>query len=687
MKRYPRFAAISCLLSVTFLLLSCQTTRQDAGGDNGVPRRSVVDRGEFDEAAGPGRDFFQYINGKWFKAHPIPADQASWGVDYVLLDRVQNDLKAIAEELQADPAAAGNRQKVRDFYATAMDEAAIQKDGINSLRPELDRIAAVNTREDLIRVVASMHLAGAGPLFGSNVSQDEKKSDAYALHLTQGGTLLPERSYYTDDDEHSTRIRREYVAHMSRMFRLLGDDDAAASAQARTVLGIETRLAQAQMSSVELRDVEKQYNRMNRAEFAKLVPSFNWDIYFQLLSIADVKEMIVAQPAFMKRIEELLGQVSMEDWRTYLRWHLLCAAAPCLSDPFVDENFGFFGRLLGGAEKLKPRWKRAIAAINSNIGEALGRLYVERHFSPEAKRRVSLLVDNLLAAYAQRIRTRDWMSPATKEKALVKLNAIGRKLGYPDKWRDYSSLAIARDSYLRNTLRAREFESRRQLARLGGPVDRGKWGMTPPTINAYYDPAMNEICFPAAILQAPYFDAVADDALNYGGIGSIIGHELTHGFDDQGCKFDAAGNMVNWWTDQDKARFDERTRRLVQQFNGCVAVDDMHINGELTLGENIADLGGLAIAYDAYKRATAGQAVPAIDGLTGDQRFFISYAICWRDIDRDELVKNRLRTDEHAPPHFRVLVPLSNFQPFYDAFGVKQGDAMYRPATDRAEVW
>ena len=687
MKRYSRFAAILGIFSATVLLLSCQSSRQEADGDNGVPRRSIVDRSEFDEAVGPRRDFFQYINGTWFKAHPIPADQTSWGVDYVLHDRVQNDLKAIAEELQADAAAAGDRQKVRDFYATAMDEGAIQKAGINPLRPELEQIAAVNTREALVRVVASMHEAGAGPLFGSNAGQDEKKSDTYALHLCQAGTVLPERSYYVDDDEHSTHIRKEYVAHMSRMFRLLGDDETAAGAHARTVLAMETRLAQAQMSSVELRDVEKQYNRMNRAELAKLVPSFNWDVYFQLRGIANVKEMIVAQPAFLKRVEEMLGQVSMEDWRTYLRWHLLCEAAPCLSDSFVEENFGFFGRLLGGAEKIKPRWKRAIATINSDIGEALGQLYVEKHFSPEAKRRVSLLVDNLLAAYAERIRTRDWMSPATKEKALVKLNAIGRKLGYPDKWRDYSTLEIARDSYLRNTLRARQFESRRQFARLGGPVDRGEWGMTPPTINAYYDPAMNEICFPAAILQAPYFDAAADDALNYGGIGSIIGHELTHGFDDQGCKFDAAGNMVNWWTDQDKARFDERTKLLVKQFNDCVAVEDVHINGELTLGENIADLGGLAIAFEAYKRATTGQPVAAIDGFTGAQRFFISYATCWRDIDRDELLKNRVRTDEHAPPHFRVLVPLSNFGPFYDAFGVKPGDAMYRPEANRAEVW
>ncbi len=687
MKLHYRLASALGVLSVALLLPSCQSSRQDADGDNGVPRRSVVNRGEFDDAVGPGRDFFQYVNGKWFKAHPIPADQTSWGVDYVLHDRVQNDLKTIAEELQADPAAADDRQKVRDFYATAMDEGEIQKAGITPLRPELDQIAAIKTAEDLVRVVASMHQGGAGPLFGSNVSQDEKKSDTYALHLCQGGTVLPERSYYVDDDEHSTHIRREYLAHMSRIFRLLGDDQPAADARARTVLALETRLAQAQMNSVELRDVEKQYNRMNRIDLAKLVPSFNWDTYFQLLNVANANEMIVAQPAFMKRLEEMLLQVSMEDWRTYLRWHLLCEAAPYLSDPFADENFNFFGRLLGGAEKIKPRWKRAIATINSDIGEALGRLYVEKHFSPEAKRRVSLLVDNLLAAYAERIRTRDWMSPATKEKALVKLHAIGRKLGYPDKWRDYSALKIVRDSYLRNTLRARQFESRRQFARLGGPVDRGEWGMTPPTINAYYDPAMNEICFPAAILQPPYFDAAADDALNYGGIGSIIGHELTHGFDDQGCKFDAAGNMINWWTDQDKARFDERTKLLVKQFSACVAVEDVHINGELTLGENIADLGGVAISFEAFKRATAGKEVPQIDGFTGAQRFFLSYAICWRDIDRDELLKNRVRTDEHAPPHFRVLVPLSNFRPFYDAFGVKPGDPMYRPEPDRAEVW
>jgi putative endopeptidase len=655
--------------------------------DQGVPRKSIVNRSEFDDSFGPRKDFFQYVNGKWLKAHPIPPDQASWGVDNVLKDRVDGDLKETVEELQADKAATGDRQKVRDFYATAMDEAAIQRDGIAPLKPELEQIAAMNTPDDLVRMVAAMHLAMGEPLFGANVSQDEKKSDEYAFHLTQAGTILPEKSYYVDDDEHSRHIRAEYVLHMTRMFKLLGDDEATAGKHARIVLMLETKLAQAQMSSVELRDVEKQYNRMSRSEAAKLAPRFNWDLYYQLIGTPQVKDVIVAQPAFMKRMDELLSSTPMEDWRTYLRWHLVHESAACLSDAFVDEDFTFFGKLLRGAERLKPRWKRAVDAVNHNIGEALGRLYVEKYFSPKAKRRVNELVDNLQAAYAEHIRNLDWMSPATKEKALAKLKSMGRKLGYPDKWRDYSALTINRESYLRNTIRAREFESHRELARLGGPVDRMEWGMTPPTINAYYDPSMNEICFPAGILQAPYFDADADEAMNYGGIGAIIGHEMTHGFDDQGNKFDAAGNMVNWWTDRDKAKFQEHTRRIVQQFSACVAVGTVHINGELTLGENIADLGGLVIAIDAYKRAVQGKVVPEIDGFTGMQRFFLSYAICWRATDRDALLTNRLRTDPHSPPKFRVLVPLSNLKAFDDAFEVKPGDGMWRAPADRAEVW
>lgn len=683
----PRRLPLCCVLSLAATLISCKAISNGIGDDQGVPRRSIVDRSELDESVGARQDFFQYVNGKWCKQHPIPPDQSSWGVDYVLKDRVDNDLKVILENLQSDTAATGDRQKVRDFYATAIDEAAAERAGITPLKPELDQIAAMKTTEDLVRMVVAMHLAAMQPLFSSGVSQDEKKSDEYAFHLGQAGTILPEKSYYVDDDEHSRHVRAEYVKHMERMFQLLGDDEGAAANHAQTVLMLETRLAQAQFSSVELRDVEKQYNRMTRAEAAQLAPSFNWNVYYQQIGTPQVKDVIVAQPAFMNRLEELLKQTSMEDWRTYLRWHLIHESAPYLSNAFVDENFSFFGKELGGAEKLKPRWKRAVDDVNHNIGEALGRFYVEKHFSPKAKQRVNELVDNLQAAYAEHIRNLDWMNPTTKEKALAKLKTMGRKLGYPDKWRDYSTLVIARDSYLRNMLRAHEFESRRHLARLGGPVDRTEWDMTPPTINAYYDPSMNEICFPAGILQAPYFDADADDALNYGGIGTIIGHELTHGFDDQGCKFDAAGNMVNWWTDQDKARFEERTKRVVQQFNACVAVKDVHINGELTLGENIADLGGLVIAIDAYRQAIRGKTVPEIDGYKGIQRFFIGYAICWRDIDRDELLINRLRQDPHSPPKFRVLVPLSNLPAFIDAFGVKPGDGMWRSPTNRAEVW
>jgi putative endopeptidase len=675
------------VLLLVGVFVSCQSVPKTIEGERGLQTKSVVVRSELDESIRPGNDFFEYVNRKWDAAHPIPADQSSWGVGYLLEERVNMDLRAIAEELQTDGAASGDRQKIRDFYATAMDEKGIARDGVSPVGPEMEAIAGIKNSDDLARFIALAHLEGMQPLFTAYSSPDEKKSDRYSLHLFQGGTVLPEKSYYVDGDERSKEIRSEYLKHMTRMFKLLGDDETAALKYGQTVLGIETRLAEAQMNSVELRDVEKQYNPMTRAEAAKLTPSFNWDLYYEQLGTGQVKDVIVAQPAFMKRVEEMLKQTTMEDWRVYMRWHLIHSAAPCLSEAFVEEDFSFFGKVLNGAEKLKPRWKRVVSALDSEIGEALGRLYVEKHFSAKAKQRVNELVDNLMAAYAEHLRKLEWMTPATKEKALAKLHAIGRKLGYPDKWRDYSALTIGRDSYLRNAMRARQFESRRQLARVGGVVDREEWGMTPPTINAYYDPNMNQICFPAGILQAPYFDADADDALNYGGIGAIIGHEMTHGFDDQGCKFDGAGNMVDWWTAEDKAKFDERTKRVVQQFNQCVAVKDVHINGELTLGENIADLGGLVIAIDAYKRATKGKNVPEIDGFTGMQRFFVSYAISWRAYDRDEAMMNQLRVDPHSPAKFRVLVPLSNLPSFIDAFGVKPVDAMWRRPKDRAEVW
>ena len=664
------------------LLLSARL----AAGEDRPDLRSAINPGEFDPAVSPRNDFFQYVNGIWLKNHPIPPDQSSWGVDVELQVRSQQDLKAIAEGLQTEPDATGDRQKIRDFYASAMDVEKLNKEGLQPMAPELARIGEIAGTADLTRVLAHLHRIGCGPLFSAAVDQDQKHSERYAFYLSQGGTLLPERGYYLGDDAESRKVRQAYREHVQRMFILLGDSQAVATAEAKTVLALETRLAEQQMTPVEQRDPEPQYNKMTLTQLAKLAPEVDWGLYLRSIGAAEVKEVIVCQPKFLKRVGELWRQVPAADWQTYLRWHLAASAAPHLSDAFVEEDFRF-EQTLGGAKELKPRWKRTIETIDALMGEALGRVYVEQRFGAEAKQRINELVDNLIAAYGERIRSRKWMGETTRTKALAKLATMRRKLGYPDKWRDYSLLTIRTDHYLLNCFRAAEFEFQRHLTRLDQAVDVTEWQMTPPSVNACYNANTNDITFPAGILQAPFFDARADDALNYGGIGAIIGHEMTHGFDDQGSKYDAAGNLANWWTAKDRARFDACSAKLVRQFNACIAIESLHVNGELTLGENIADLGGICIALDAYNRSLKGKPAPEIDGLTGLQRFFLSFAICWRNEYQPEQLKVLLRTDEHAPPRFRVLVPLSNMPAFIEAFGVKKGDAMFRAPADRAEVW
>jgi putative endopeptidase len=677
----PRRLIQSCAL-LSILLLSARLVADDAR----PALRSAVDTGEFDTTVGPQTNFFQHVNGVWLKSHPIPPDRSGWGVDTELQEQSLQDLKAIAEGLLTDSDATEDRQKIRDFYATAMDTAKLNGEGLQPLGPELTRIGGVADAADLARVLARLHSIGSGPLFSAYVDQDQKQSDHYALYLAQGGTILPEREYYLGDDPESRKIRQAYREHLQRMFILLGDSPAVAAAEAGTVLALETRLAEKQMTPVELRDPEPQYNKMTLAQLAVLAPDVDWGLYLRSIGAADVKEVIVCQPEFLKRVGELWRKVPPADWQTYLRWHLASSAAPNLSDPFVEEDFRF-EQVLGGAKELKPRWKRAIETIDVLMGEALGRVYVERRFGAQEKQRINELADNLIAAYGDRIRSRQWMGAETRAKALAKLATMRRKLGYPDKWRDYSALSIRTDHYLLNCFRAAEFEFRRRLSRLGQPVDVTEWTITPPSVNACYNATTNDITFPAGILQPPFFDVQADDALNYGGIGAVIGHEMTHGFDDQGSKFDAAGNLANWWMAGDRASFHARAAKLVGQYNACIPIDAMHINGELTLGENIADLGGLCIALDAYNRSLKGKSAPVIDGLTGLQRFFISYAISWRNAYHAEQLKVMLRTDEHAPARFRVLVPLSNMPAFLDAFGVKKGDAMYRAPADRAEVW
>ncbi|HSZ57175.1 MAG TPA: M13 family metallopeptidase [Tepidisphaeraceae bacterium] len=665
--------------------MSCALSLSTAAGGP----KSGVDFAGFDSTAKPGTDFFQYVNGAWIKANPIPPDHSAWGIDGQLHEQNLLWLREIVEDLGKNPGnLTGNSRKLRDLYLTAMDAAKLQSDGIEPLKDELARIDKAQTANDLLELIAHHHLLGIDSAFSFGISPDERQSTGYAVYLSQGGLGLPERAYYVDDnDEELKHIRDLYRAHVAKMFQLLGDAPEQAAGEADVVLAVETLLAQTSRTPVQLRDVEAQYNKKSLDDLKKLTPQINWDLYLKTLGAADLKEVIVQQPEFFQRLNVILSSVPPARWRTYLRWHLIHQAAPYLSDPFVTENFHFYGTVLSGSTELQPRWKRALHSLDALMGEALGQLYVERHFAPEARRQAQAMVSNLIDAYHDRIQSVTWMAPQTKKEALAKLSLVMRKIGYPDKWRDYSDLVITKDSYVQNALRAQAFEFNFWLRKLKEPVDRSLWEMTPPTVNAYYDPTLNEIVFPAGILQKPYFDPQADDAVNYGAIGAVIGHELTHGFDDQGRLFDAQGNMRNWWTPDDLKRFQAKSAGLVREFDACVAIDNLHVNGQLTLGENIADLGGLRIAYEAYHKSLAGHPAPIIDGLTGDQRFFIGFGQSWRDVERPEALKTRLRVDPHSPERFRVNVPLSNVQQFYDAFHIMPQDPMYRPPDQRAEIW
>ncbi len=650
--------------------------------------KSGVDAAGFDKSVKPGDDFFQYVNGTWILHNPIPSEYSRWGAFPKLRDDNLLALKAILEQLVSGPEPPDpDRRKVRALYLSAMDEARLEADGIKPLATDLERIGKIASRDQLIAEIGRLGIDGVPALFAFYVSPDEKQSDRYAAHLRQGGLGLPERDYYVGTTDDSKRIRAQYVEHVAAMLRLLGDEPQAARQAADTVLKIETQLAESSRTPVQLRDREAQYNKKSRGELDTLAPRLNWKLYLATIDVDELPEAIVGQPEFFERVNQLLDSVPLADWQTYLRWHLVHAKAPYLNNAIERENFRFYSEVLRGIKEMQPRWKRAIAAIDANLGEALGRLYVEKYFPPEAKRRMDELVKNLTLAYRERIATRPWMGEATKQEALKKLAAFTPKIGYPDQWRDYSALEIGSDSYAANVTRGRAFDARYRLARLGQTVDRNEWFMTPPTVNAYYNATMNEIVFPAGILQPPFFNLAADDAVNYGAIGAVIGHEISHGFDDQGSRSDAQGNLKNWWTDEDRARFTAKTEQLVKQYEACVAVDDLRINGRLTLGENIADLGGVTIAYAAYQKSLAGKPAPTIDGFTGPQRFFIGYAQVWRGMARDADQRLLLRTDPHSPGKFRTLVPLSNIAAFYEAFDVKPGDAMFRPPAERIEVW
>jgi putative endopeptidase len=676
-------------------------------GDNGATSKdsasgqpiSGIDL-DFDTSIAPGDNFFLYVNENWLKHHPIPPEHARWGVDIVLEDSIANSLHDILTNLtnEQNPKTPAFR-KLRDFYTTAIDQAAIDSAGIVPLEPEFDRIAKLKSIDDVVAEAGHLHSLGVSALCDFSIAQDEKQSDRYAAHLSQGGMGLPERDYYLGTDADSVRIRGAYQDFVKKLFTLAGDAPKVAAANADTVLRLETKLAEASRAPVELRDAEANYNKQTLAEFESLTPKLRWTGYFQNLvdpsqPAPKLPYLIVGQPEFFTHLGKLLQAVPIDDWRTYLRFELLVDTAPYLSAPIEQADFDFYKTTLSGVKQMEPRWKRVLGRINGNLddqsqhlGEILGQLYVEKYFPPEAKARALALVHNILDTYHDRLESRDWLSPETKKIAVAKLAAVNIKIGYPDRWRDYSKLEIRRDSYVQNVFRASAFELAFWLAKLNEPVDKSLWEMTPPTVNCYYNPQLNEIVFPAGILQPPFYDYRADDAVNYGATGSVIGHEITHGFDDQGSKYDASGNLKDWWTTKDRARFTAKTDKLVAQFNAYSPLPGVHINGELTLGENIADLGGLNISYFAYIKSLGGKPAPVLDKLTGPERFFIGYAHSWCDTRTEEQTRLQLRTDEHAPEDFRVLGPLSNFTPFYDAFHLTAKSKMYRPPLDRIEIW
>jgi putative endopeptidase len=670
----------SALIFLAAIVVSSVASAQTAP----AKPQPVLDVTSMDTSVDPCTDFFTYSCGTWIKKNPIPPDQTSWSV----YSKLEDDNKTILREiLESSASPAGKHdavtQKIGDYYAACMDEKAIDAAAIKPLQPVLDQIQQLQSKREIAGVAAAMVSNDA--LFRFRSDQDYKDSTQIIAEADQGGLGLPDRDYYLKTDAKSVELRKAYVAHLQKMFELLGDKPDAAAAEAQTVMRIETALAKGSLTRVERRDPQKLYHKMTAQQLGALIPSFHWKTYFDKVGLSSVEALNVETPEFFKVLNTELKKESLASWKTYLRWHLVNANAPFLSSDFVNADFDFYGKTLQGAQELEPRWKRCVGYVDNDLGEALGQAYVERNFSPEAKQRAQKMVKEIEDAMGRDIDSLSWMTPATKQHALEKLHTVANKIGYPDKWRDYSTLTVAHDDEIGNVLRAREFEFHRQLAKIGKPVDRGEWQMTPPTVNAYYDPQMNDINFPAGVLQPPLFDARSDAAPNFGDTGGTIGHELTHGFDDEGRQFDAHGNLRDWWTPEDAKAFEQRASCISDQYSQYVVVDDVKINGKLTLGEDVADLGGVILAHMAWQEDTKGQTLEPIEGFTPEQRFFIAYGQSWCASTRDETKRLRATVDPHSPDKYRANGVVSNLPEFQEAFHCKAGAPMVRE--NRCRVW
>lgn len=647
---------------------------------------SGINKKNMDTLVKPGDNFAMYVNGAWMKTAKIPADKSSYGAFDMLYDQSQKDVKAIIEEAAKGNSAEGSdEQKIGDYYASFMDRKGRDAKGIAPIQPELKAIDAIASYDDLAAYFGKANRAGVAIPFSVSVMSDFKDPTKHTLITWQGGLGLPEREYYLSNDAKMTDIRQKYVAHIEKMFQLANMPNAVESAA--KIMALETALATQQMKKEDTRDIVKLYNVYAVKDLKTLMPDFNWMAMLKNAGVDREKKLVVTQVDYTKSLNNLIKNTPIDIWKTYLKWGVINGSAGLLTTALDKQNFEFYGKNLYGTESQQEDWKRAVEMVNGGLGEVVGKVYVKKHFSPEAKERMTQMVKNLLKAYAESIKTLDWMSAATKKEALKKVDNFMIKIGYPDKWRDYSALKILKNDLYGNATRATEFEYNRNLAKLGKPVDRTEWGMNPQTVNAYYNPSLNEIVFPAAILKPPFFDLNADDAVNYGGIGAVIGHEIGHGFDDQGSAFDGTGTLKNWWTPQDLAAFKKRTSALVEQYNSFKAFLDLNVNGAFTLGENIGDLGGLSIAIKAYKATLNGKEAPVMDGFTGMQRVFLGWGQVWAEKIREEALRSQIANDPHSPALFRVNGTVRNVPEFYEAFNIKPTDSLYLAPDKRVKIW
>jgi len=665
----------------TTLFCACQSKNEEPG------RTSFFDKSGMDTTVVPGNDFFTYANGNWVKQTKIPGDQSGWGSFYSLYEDNQKKTRTILEEAAAANASKGSvEQKVGDFFASGMDTVTIEKRGYEPLKSELAKIAALTDYKQVLRYIAADETNRGGAFFSLYVGPDDRQSTINRISFGQSGLSLPEREYYFKTDEATKKVRAAFLSYMTRLFTLTGVDSTSARKKADGILAFETALAKSHKAPADLRDPIKNYHKFSVTELNKLTPGIDWKAFLTAMTVK-TDTVLVGQPEYYGALSKLLAATPIDVLKDKMAVGLISDNASILSKPFVQAHFDFYNKTLYGQPQQSERWKRIADNADNSLGELLGQLWVKRYFPPVAKERMETLVDNLQKAYQNRIEKLDWMSAETKKVALYKLDHITKKIGYPDKWKDYSDVDIKRDDYFANVQSARRHTWKENLDKVDKKVDRTEWGMTPPTVNAYANPAFNEIVFPAGILQFPFFDKDADDAINYGAIGMVIGHEMTHLFDDQGRQYDAEGNLRDWWKKEDAQQFTNKTDKVVNQYGGYTVLNNLNLNGRLTLGENLADLGGLAIAYDAFKLTDQGKSADKVDGFTPDQRFFLGFAQVWRVKIRDETQRMYVQVDPHSPAKFRVNGPLTNFGPFYKAFNVKAGERLYKPEVDQARVW